>query len=365
MSWKRDIAEAFVWLASRFVPTDTHTAQNPKSIFVLRNNDLGDVLVITPLFQALRDRYPNATIVAGVGNWARPLLELNPYVDEILPINAPWHNQVVKEQGVTAALSYILTSDEAQRLSDRHFDVGIDIVGSHFGQLLLMKAGIPYRISVRGFAGGHSGSHGFVDYNHNEHVGRQSLRYAEILGATALPAVYPQVFLSTDEKEEAERTWQMTNGQIVGPQRIVVGPGAGFATKCWPLNNFKQLLKELKEHEIIIVGAEKDLAIAEELSHELPNAKNLAGKLNLRQTLALIAGSNLVICNSSMLMHAAAAFSIPHVVPLGEYFSDSQQHMSQWGYPDLTYCLGKDTDRKTIYESSEVLPIVKKLLQRN
>ena len=67
MSWKRDIAEALVWLAGRFVPTGAATA-TPKSIFVLRNNDLGDLLVITPLFQALHDLYPNAKIVAGVGD---------------------------------------------------------------------------------------------------------------------------------------------------------------------------------------------------------------------------------------------------------------------------------------------------------
>lgn len=360
MSWKRDIAEGFVWLASRFVPTDTSAAKNPKSIFVLRNNDLGDVLVITPLFQALHDLYPNAKIVAGIGDWAKPLLEMNPYVSEILPVNAPWHNHAIKEQGPSAALSYILTSDEAQRLSDCHFDVGIDIAGSHFGQLLLMKAGIPYRIGVKGFAGGHSGCHSFVNFNNYEHVGRQALRYAEILGAKELPAVYPQIFLSPEEKLEAAKIWQSA-----GAKRIVVGPSGGFVTKCWPPDYFKQLLAKLDDEnaELILVGAGKDKELAEDLVSGLKNARGLAGTLNLRQTLALVATSNLVICNSSMLMHAAAAFSIPHVIPLGEYFSDSEQHTSQWGYPELTHCLGKNAERKTIYGPDEVLSVVRKLLR--
>lgn len=358
MSWKRDLAEALVWLASRFVPSSA-CAATPESIFVLRNNDLGDLLVITPLFQALHDLYPDAKIVAGVGDWAKPLLELNPYVNEVLPMNAPWHNQVVSDQSPNAALTYILTSAEAQRLSDSHFDIAIDVVGSHFGQLLLIKAGIPHRIGVRGFAGGHSGAHNFVNYNNEEHVGRQALRYAEILGATELPSIYPQVFLSDEEKIAAENTWQKK-----AVKRIVVGPGGGFATKCWPIENYRQLLEQLDNQsvEIIVVGAEKDMGNASVLCKDLNNVRSLAGKLSLRQTLALVATSHLVICNSSMLMHAAAAFSIPHVIPLGEYFTDSNQHMSQWGYSDLTHCLGKNEERKKIYSPGEVLAVVNKLL---
>lgn len=358
MSWKRDLAEAFVWLASRFAPTDTTSVADPESIFVLRNNDLGDVLVITPLFQALHELFPKSKIVAGIGNWATPLLEMNPYVSEILPVNAPWHNQAIKDQSVLASISYILNSEESQRLSDRHFDIGIDIVGSPFGSLLLLKAGIPYRIGVRGFAGGHSGTHSFVNYNHHEHVGRSALRFAEILGATDLPGIRPQIFLSPQELAEAEVLWQTSS------KRIVVGPGGGFVTKCWPAENYKQLLSNLEQLdiEVIIVGAEKDIAVAEELSSNIKTSRNLAGKLSLRQTLALVSTSHLVICNSSMLMHAAAAFNIPHVVPLGEYFTDSQQHMAQWGYPGLTHCLGKGEERTTIYKPEEIFRVVKQLL---
>lgn len=346
-------------MASRLSPTGPAHAIDPESIFVLRNNDLGDVLVITPLFQALHDLYPKAKIVAGVGDWSRPLLEHNPYISEVLPINAPWHNQAIKDQSLMSALSYILCSDESQRLSDRHFDIGVDVVGSHFGSLLMVKAGIPYRIGVKGFAGGYSATHSFVNYNHYEHVGRSALRFAEILGAVNLPEVRPQIFLSAEEKAEANRRWQQS-----GNKRIVVGPGGGFVTKCWPTESYKQLLSALdrQDAEIIIVGADKDIALADELAKGLNNSKSLAGKLTLRQTLALVASSNLVICNSSMLMHAAAAFNVPHTVPLGDYFVDAKQHMSQWGYPSLTHCLGKDEDRKTIYEPAEVLSVVKQLL---
>jgi len=45
---------------------------------------LADLLVSTPLFEALRTRFPAARIVAGIGDWNRPILQNNPYVTEVL-----------------------------------------------------------------------------------------------------------------------------------------------------------------------------------------------------------------------------------------------------------------------------------------
>ena len=65
----------------------------PESVFVLRNNDLGDVLLVTPLLCGLRKAFPQARIFVGVGDWANELLAGNPDIDEVLPTNAPWHNK--------------------------------------------------------------------------------------------------------------------------------------------------------------------------------------------------------------------------------------------------------------------------------
>ena len=46
----------------------------PRSIFVLRSNDIGDLLAVTPLFEALRRRFPDAWIGVGTGGWNAPCL---------------------------------------------------------------------------------------------------------------------------------------------------------------------------------------------------------------------------------------------------------------------------------------------------
>ncbi|HYG61336.1 MAG TPA: glycosyl transferase, partial [Thermoanaerobaculia bacterium] len=186
----------------------------PRSILVLRNNDLGDLLIVTPLFEALRRRFPEARIAAAVGHWNVGALRGNPHLSEVLVTDAPWFNKFTR-QGTRAALRYLATSPQIRRL--RGFDVGIDVLGSAWGSLLLLRAAIPYRLGVRGYAGGHTGVQRWVEFDPWEHVGRRALRFAELLGATDLPPCRPQIFLDAAERAAGEQAWG------AGP-RVAIAP---------------------------------------------------------------------------------------------------------------------------------------------
>src|SRR5262249_3657572 len=142
------MAEALVWTAARFGPAaqPARSQEEPRSILVLRNNDLGDLLVVTPLFAALRRRFPHSEIVAAVGKWSVPTLRHNPSVSEVLVADAPWFNRRMPRQGLLYALAYIAFSAQSRALSRRHFAVGIDVLGSPWGSLLLLRARIPRRL---------------------------------------------------------------------------------------------------------------------------------------------------------------------------------------------------------------------------
>lgn len=364
MSWKRIIADSLMGIIANISYPQKIREKNPKSIFILRNNDLGDLLIITPLFEAVKRLFPNSYIVAGVGNWNVETLKLNPYISEILPINAPWHNKFISQQSLPEALKYIAFSFESQELTKRRFDVGIDVLGSYYGSLLMIRAGIPYRLGVRGYAGGHTAVQRYVEFNQYEQVGRSALRFAEILGATDLPECKPQIFLSDQELELSERRWR---SRIEGNKRIVISPGGGFPEKCWPLENYRELVKMLNaiaNLEVMIVGGKQDWQAGQQLAACSQQVQNLAGQLTLRETFALVAGADFAICNSSMLMHVAAAFSIPAVVLLGEYFDSAKQHQAQWGYDGICRILGKESDRQEIYSPLEVIKFIKYLLYK-
>ncbi|HEY9297440.1 MAG TPA: glycosyltransferase family 9 protein, partial [Phormidium sp.] len=307
MSWKRSVMDCTVWLVSRMMINHNNPLEKPSSIFVLRNNDLGDLLVITPLFEALKNRFPDAYIVAGVGEWNVETVKLNPYISEILPVNAPWHNKFMPKQSLWNAFSYITFSRESQELAKRRFDIGIDVLGSYYGSLLMMRVGIPYRLGVRGYAGGHTAAQKYIEFNEYEQVGRSALRFAELLGVTELPECRPQIFLSESEREAGERRWLRNFEEWKErPKRIVIGPGGGFIEKCWPLENYIKLVKMLSSIDnlaVIIVGGNQDREAGKQLSNDLCFVQNLAGELSIRETFALVAAADLVVCNSSVLMH--------------------------------------------------------------
>ncbi len=363
MSWKRDLVEALVAVAGKFSPCGARPA-NPSSMFVLRNNDLGDLLVVTPLFEALKRLHPQARVVAGVGSWNLEVLKGNPFVDEVLTVNAPWHNKFIKNQSVLRTFLYIYGSAEAKALRRRRCDVGIDVLGSPQGSLLLIRARIPWRLGVRGYAGGHQGACQDVEYNPRERVGRASLRFAELLGARDLPPLKPRLFLDAGEEDRGLEIWsQALAGKSAGRLKVVIGPGGGFREKCWPEERFaavaRRLVEELGANGLVVGGAQ-DREAGERIAAATSGAfVNVAGKLRLRETFAVVARAGLVLCNSSMLMHASAAFDVPTFVFLGPHFDSASDHDLLWGHGERTITLGKGPAHPGIWEVGESFDLIR------
>lgn len=346
VGWRRSSFESLVRSVSVFVPKARKPPIAPQKIFVLRNNDIGDLLVVTPLFDALKRTFPDAGIFVGIGSWNVEVLLGNPHVYGIVEVNAPWHNHFVHPQSVMGALQYIFCSDEAKAVQSIRAEIGIDVLGSGFGSLLLMRARIPYRLGVRGYAGGDSAAQSVVDHRPDEHVGRQALQFAELLGCTNLPENRPQIFL-----KESPRP----NGAIV------IAPGAGLREKGWPGDYFVELAPLLRDEQIVVIGSKNDTPLAGRICDNHPKSRDLSGKLTLRESFAVIGGAKLVICCSSMAMHAAAAFHRPTVALLGNQYRSAAQHHRQWGYPE-TVMLGCDDHHSEIFDPKEAGMKVREVL---
>ena len=111
-----------------------------------------------------------------------------------------------------------------------------------------------------------------------------------------------------------------------------------------------------------IVGNQSEAAINQEISAVVPNAISLAGKTTLRETFSIVASSDLVICNSSLLMHVTAAFSKPALVLLGESITSTKQHAAQWACSADCHMLGKDERHPQICSPREALDQVLAIL---
>lgn len=364
-AWARSVAravsgaavEGLVWAAARVQPRVSQP-RAPRTVFVLRNNDVGDVLLVTPLLEALRKLFPDCALIVGVGEWARDVLRGNPHVTEVLTVSAPWFNHYSRGRRWPSALGYLLFSPQVRALRLRQAEIGIDVLGSAWGALLLMRAGIPWRMGVRGYSGGHSGAARTIPFAPDVHVARFGLGFAEALGGRSLPAARPQIYLDAAECAAAEALW----GACPRP-RIVVAPGGGLPQKCWPAERYGAFLPRLAEaggSVGLLLGPKED-----GLKARLAGARCRSfDGLDLRSAFAAIAAADLVITSSSMPLHVAAAFDKPALVLLGTAFTSASAHDRQWGYPGLATSLGQEPGGQDIASVDNACQAVRALLQR-
>ena len=315
-------------------------SSTPQKNFVLRNNDLGDVLVSTPLISGLRLAFPNSKVCVGVGDWAKPLLSGNPNIDEIISCNAPWHNkQNCRYPGNSPktfleGLYYVLFSKEAKYIARKKFTHGFDVLGSRQGSWLMLRAGIQHRFGVRGYAGGDNWCEKYVKFDENRKVADAAITFLKLIGASEKIEPRPQIFLNQKEKEEAKKLWGIRTSS---KKRIVIAPGGGFPEKCWGDEKFTELIKLLnkdEKYQIFILGSVEDKSRIKIPGNTNKEFKNLCGELSLRQSAAIISESDFVITNSSLSMHLAGAFKIPSLTLLGDSYDSANLHHKQWGYPE-------------------------------
>ena len=351
-----------------FQPMYSHLPQinfqsHHKSFFVLRNNDLGDVLVATPLLKGLKTIFPQSRVTIGVGDWAMPLLENNPNVDEIIPCNAPWHNKqncrypANSHKTFWEGLRYVLLSRESRYISSRKFTHGIDILGSRQGSWLMRRARIPNRLGVKGYAGGDNWCTKYMDFKEERKVTKAGLKFLELLNAEVEIDPRPTIFLTKNETTDAETSW---GERFSSTKRIILAPGGGFPEKCWGDENFSHLTNLLlknKNYQFCIIGSKEDKnRISANNSSRL---KNMCGDLNLRQSAAIVSLADFVVCNTSLSLHLAGAFKIPTLTLLGEWYNSAELHQKQWGYPESTI-KGKElkASRNKTYSVSEAYELI-------
>jgi heptosyltransferase-2 len=102
----------------------------------------------------------------------------------------------------------------------------------------------------------------------------------------------------------------------------VFAPGAEYGpAKRWPAAYFAELGLRTGL-PVVLLGSAKEAALCDEIAQRIhqerpKTARNLAGKTDLSQAMALIASSQAMLSNDSGLMHVAAAMGVPQVAVFG------------------------------------------------
>jgi len=280
-------------------------------ILVVRAGALGDTLMATPVVRALAARYPGAEIDFLCAAGAAPLLEGNPAVVRILPLqhrNVPWFLSLEKRR--------LLRELRAAR-----YEFAVLLESAERFHQLLRHAGIP---RVRSFRD--------IQFDPMLHSAANNLRVAGFDDLGAVPGgLDMDLFVSPEEEAAAERLLASSLRAPASGLRIGLHAGwgprgkknknQGERLKGWGLDNFIELGRLLvaRGRHLVLTGAEEDRSEAEAIAAGLPagSATVLAGRTSVRQLAAVICRLDLFVSVDTGPAHMAAAVGTPLVVLWG------------------------------------------------
>ena len=263
-----------------------NTLKNPTTFLVISNTALGDTILSTPAIKSLKKSFPNSKIIAVLKSAFVPLFENFKYIDEIIEYDGKYKNffatiKKIKKQKPDIAL--ILHSNSPQDIE------------------ICVSSNIPYILKHPT----KSKLKQYLSYDFEkkaQHTIEDRLDLIRIIGAKNIDTNMEISPLNDNVLENKFRKYKNYIGFQIG---------AADKYKMWPIENFIELAKKLKNEKILITGVKSEWELAQKIVKECSNVINLCGKCNIKELPYLIKQLKLLITNDTGTMHLAIAIKTP------------------------------------------------------
>src|SRR5689334_7214023 len=298
---------------------DTTTLPPPMNseyrVLFMRYERIGDMIMATSVIRNIARALPSGKVdVLGTPTTAA-VLERNPYVGNILVLDRrSWR-------------SY---KDTMKRLREEKYTVMVD------GRInnppiftstpLLMYAGrARFRVGARGDRRPRIYNVCVPEWNRVDHYIEGSELLAIPFGVDPDEADWqPEIFLSDDERDQAEKSWQEAAGLVNGStdggssKRLLVNLSASEPKRRRPDGKFIATLQAVRARNpqmpMVVIGLPAEW---DSVSKVASAANALPVKTpNLRDAFALVGTSDMVFTPDTSISHAASAFRRPSLVLL-------------------------------------------------
>ena len=261
-----------------------------KRILVIQTAFLGDVILATPVFSELKRLFPEAKIDALVKAGNESLLESHLSLNEVLVFS--------KKDGKWKSLIALIRS-----IRKRKYDVVINLHRFGSSGIITVLSGAN---ETRGFAKNpfsifftNRFSHEIGDGTHEV---ERNLSLIHDIGAAkrVRPSLFP-----TPEDFSVVKSYQEDAYAVVAPASV-------WFTKQLPKEQWIKLINHLNS-KVYLIGGPTDEQLCNEIVERLPKSDvvNLAGKLTLMQSAALISSAQRTYVNDSGPLHIASAMNAP------------------------------------------------------
>lgn len=313
-----------------------------RHILAVRLDSMGDVLMTTPAFRALRsgpavERLTLLTSPAGAA-----IAAMVPEVDEVIVYEAPW-----MKAGAERGVDY----DQAlvERLQAARFDAAaIFTVYSQnpWGAALLCRmAGIPLTLAHSRERAYRLLSNEVAETEPEQGIRHEVRRHLDLVATLGWTVADER--MSVQPPTEAVRRVNERLGRLDLPGRwAVLHPGSTAESRRYPF--FAEVMRRLAGQGwgFVVTGDASERALCAEIVAESgTDAVDLSGQLDLGEMVALVARAPMLLTNNTGPAHIAAACGTP-VVDL--YALTNPQH-TPWAVPSRV--LNHDVPCRWCYRS--------------
>jgi ADP-heptose:LPS heptosyltransferase len=280
---------------------------SPHRVLYLRHDRIGDMIVSTSLINAIARSHPTITLDVLASRANAPVLDGNPNVSSVIV----WDKFRIR--GYPQLL---------RELRHAHYDAVIDCTTLDpllTTLLLMITCGARYRIGI----GGRSNDDALtVKVSPSSSAGHHIDRSAVLATAfgVSIDSVdwRPTLFFSDEEISRAEHVWSEheAGGPSARTRRLLVNISAGLPVRRWPEKHFIELLKHVRMMtptlNVVIICGRQDVERAGNISEM--SGVPLVSTPQLRDALALVATTDLVLTPDTSIGHAASACRKPAVI---------------------------------------------------
>lgn len=276
--------------------------KNLSKILIVRTDRMGDVVLTTPTFKALRLAYPQAFIAILVTPFTQDIVQGNPYIDEILV-----DDRKGRHKGFIGFLQFA-------RLLRRHeFDAAFIFHTKRRYNLACFIAGILTRIGYKNDKWGFLLTHPVLD---TRALGvKHEVDYClDLLRAVGIDHKNPEICIPNQKDAELFAQQLFDKELLVEGQVIAIHAGASDATKIWPAKMFAQLINSLHQRylfKIILIGGVESISIVNEVKQGIQGSViDVTGKISVGQMASVLKRCRMLISNDSGPVHVASGVGI-------------------------------------------------------
>lgn len=284
---------------------DYPSLDSVKKILVIKLRHLGDVLLTTPVFTALKKKLPHAHIDAYIYKEAAPILQENPDVNGMILYDRSWKKDSfikknIREMGIL------------RNIRKEKYDLVINLTEGDRGALATKASKASIRLGYD-----HGSKRKKAVYTHLIKV-CGSLRHTVERGLDSVRriGIFPEedqrkITFSIPKKDRDTVDFLLRKSSI-GPY-LLVHPTSRWRFKCWPMDRVRRVIQKVADRKISVVVVsgkdpiEKAMIESLFLGMNRDNVYDFSGRVTLQELGAFIENSLAVLCVDSVCFHMANA----------------------------------------------------------